>query len=74
MSKVLVHITVGLGSWSADHRVYLVACPHVGDHLIVQDVTILCDEVFIGEDAVRVHDRRMFSSEKQAREFQRSLR
>lgn len=66
-----VKVTVGVGAWTATTTVKLVACPHVGDSVIVGEDVVACDRVRIGWDLVEVFDKSRFSSEKDAQDQQR---
>lgn len=67
-----VHVSSGIGAWTATTTVFLVACPHVGDEIDVKGVTVHCDVVVIGSDDVWVRETRRFVSEDGALELQRA--
>lgn len=64
-----VEVTTGIGAWTATKMVKLVACPHVGDCILVGERVITCDHVYIGPDYVSVNEKRPFQSEQDAKDF-----
>jgi hypothetical protein len=62
-------ITVGIGAWTTNKTVKLVACPHVGDTIDVADHTILCERVHITLKEVYIEQTVHFQSEAQAKEY-----
>lgn len=69
MAKVHVFVEVGIGAWMARIDTMLVAAPHVGDEIIVEEQVITCEHVRIGPDAVYVRETRHFQSEADAKKF-----
>jgi len=51
-------IIVGVGDWTATKVTKLVACPHMGDYIVVDDRAIHCEQ-----------ERRDFGSKEQAEQF-----
>ena len=68
-NRVLVHVEVGIGSWTSCQTVSLIACPHVGDQVLVNGIVVNCERVLIGQDYVRVQETIHFSCAKDAQEY-----
>ena len=67
--SIKVNVSVGIGAWTARKKVHLVACPHVGDHIVVGEQVVVCDRVTIGSKDVDVHQTVHFTSEDQATDY-----
>ncbi len=65
---IKVHVYAGVGSWMTKAVVNLVACPHVGDTIDVNEVTVTCDSVHITKEYVIVQQTIHFTSEEQAKQ------
>lgn len=66
---ITVHATVGVGMWKTSKTVKLVACPHVGDRILVGEISVTCERVTIGPKAVYVEETIRFASEQDAKEY-----
>jgi hypothetical protein len=64
-----VTVTIGIGGWKVTKEITLIACPHVGDMIDVDDVTVECERVAIGSDMVYVEQTVRFNSEAEADEY-----
>lgn len=67
--SVTVMVTVGVGMWKSSKTVELVACPHVGDWIVVGERTVVCDRVTITAEKVYVEQTIRFSSEDAAKTY-----
>ena len=56
-------VSVGIGMWKVRSTVELVACPHVGDMIVVNEYVINCERVYIHADHVSVDQSVRFTSE-----------
>lgn len=75
MPKVKVLVSVGgIGAWKAQATKMLVACPHVGDFIMLGDAVVHCDKVCIGDDVVLVEETVHFQSEEDAKSYERLMR
>jgi hypothetical protein len=59
-------VTVGIGAWTATKVVELAACPHVGDAIDVEGISVTCERVTIGKDVINVEEMIPFTSEEEA--------
>ncbi len=66
---ITAYVTVGIGAWTTHKLVSLIACPHVGDSIDVEGVTVMCDRVHITRKAVFIEQTIHFGSEKDAKEY-----
>lgn len=62
-------VTVGIGAWSVTKEIKLIACPHVGDMVVIGENVITCERVYIGTDRVHIEETRRFQSEQDAKDF-----
>ena len=67
--RVQVSVSVGIGMWKATAEVSLVACPHVGDRIVVNDVVVTCEWVTITAEKVYVEQAARFQSEDEAHAY-----
>ena len=66
---IKVTAIVGIGTWKVQKTVSLVACPHVGDMIDVEGITVTCETVSIGEDVVYVSETVRFSDAEALKEY-----
>ena len=68
-TMIKVHVTTGIGLWTASRTIKLAACPHVGDDIEVYGVTVHCDSVCITSDGAIVREKRPFTTQEALTEF-----
>lgn len=66
---VTVHVEIGPGMWSCSNTFKLVACPHKGDYILVEEDSILCETVTIATDSVYVTSPHHFQSLESSDEY-----
>lgn len=60
---IKVSVVIGIGAWTVRKTVKLCACPHVGDMIDVDGVTVTCEVVCINARDVNVREAVRFASE-----------
>lgn len=64
-----VKVYIGIGGWKVHTEVDLIACPHVGDMIVVRDTTVTCERVYIDTDHVQVRETIRFNSEANLEDY-----
>jgi hypothetical protein len=64
-----IYVTVGSVMWARSKQVHLAACPHVGDDIDVDGITVHCQIVCIGKQQVYVRDPKGCLSQESADEL-----